>query len=353
MQGLCGIAGEKHNERLSGIRMVSSIPAIMRYYGITTGELGDRFTHPLLRFFFSAFWGKTFGAFSLVFVFAHFCGQNAGIPRGSSCEMAKRMTERFTSLGGELLLKKEAIRVNRNGNRATSVTFSDGSEITADYVILTGDPAMTFGKLLNLPMPKALEKHYKNSRMRRFSSYHCAFSCDLEELPFCGDYIFEVPEEYRNELNTWQLILREFSHEKDFSPKGKSIIQTLTYAYEEEAEEFIALKQRDKEAYRQKKQALSSRIMEIIEAHFPQVGGKLKCIDVWTPATYRRYTDSEIGSWMSFALPSKMFPLRVGNGVKGLSNVILATQWQQSPGGLPIAAEGGRLAIETINQKEK
>ena len=38
--------------------------------------------------------------------------------------------------------------------------------------------------------------------------------------------------------------------------------------------------------------------------------------------------------------------------VPGLSNVMLATQWLMAPGGLPIAAEGGRLAIETINKME-
>ena len=80
---------------------------------------------------------------------------------------------------------------------------------------------------------------------------------------------------------------------------------------------------------------------------------KLKCIDVWTPATYQRFTSSEIGSWMSFVLPSKKFPVRIKNRIKGLSNVVLATQWQQAPGGLPIAAEGGRLAIQTVTKLEE
>ena len=55
---------------------------------------------------------------------------------------------------------------------------------------------------------------------------------------------------------------------------------------------------------------------------------------------------------MSFALPSKSLPLRTSNKVDGFSNVFLATQWQQTPGGLPIAAEGGRLAIEAIKKAE-
>lgn len=352
-QGICSIAGEEHNESSTVLQKVRGIPAIMKYYGITTGELSDRFKHPLLRFFFSAFWGEEFGAFSLIFVFAHFCGENGGIPKGSSCAMAKRMVERFESLGGRLLLGKEVKKINRCGNRATSVTLADGSTIDADYVVITGDPASAFGKYVDAPMPRQLEKKYKDSRLQRFSSYHCAFACDRDKLPFRGDFIFEVPKEYRSVLQTKQLILREFSHEEEFAPKGKNLIQTLTYTYEDLAKRFIELRRQDREAYKRKKQELSETIRRLIEEHFPQMAGKLNCIDVWTPATYRRYTDTEIGSWMSFVLPSKMLPLRVGNAVGGMSNVILATQWQQSPGGLPIAAEGGKLAIETIIKKER
>ena len=71
------------------------------------------------------------------------------------------------------------------------------------------------------------------------------------------------------------------------------------------------------------------------------------------PATYRRYTNADIGSWMSFALPAKVIPLRKDNRIKGLENVLLATQWQQSPGGLPIAANCGKKAIRTIDELEQ
>ena len=58
-------------------------------------------------------------------------------------------------------------------------------------------------------MPKKLRKQYDNPKLRRFSAYHAAFSCDLAELPFEGDLIFDVPKEYVDTLGTKQLILRE------------------------------------------------------------------------------------------------------------------------------------------------
>ena len=117
--------------------------------------------------------------------------------------------------------------------------------------------------------------------------------------------------------------------------------------------EFVKMRKNDPAAYRRKKRWLGEMTLHILEQKFPETRGKLRLLDVWTPATYRRYTGSEIGSWMSFILPKKMLPLRSDNRVKGAKNLILATQWQQIPGGLPIAAEGGRLAIKRIDAMEK
>ena len=72
---------------------------------------------------------------------------------------------------------------------------------------------------------------------------------------------------------------------------------------------------------------------------------------MWTPATYNRYVGSEIGSFMSFALPKRTPPLKISGKIEGLRNVVLATQWQQAPGGLPIAALFGREAITTIESR--
>ena len=92
---------------------------------------------------------------------------------------------------------------------------------------------------------------------------------------------------------------------------------------------------------------------KIIGEKIPTLKGNIALLDVWTPATYRRFTDSETGSYMSFIMPKKTIPLRKKNKVDGISNLILATQWQQCPGGLPIAAGCGKYAISTVNSLER
>jgi uncharacterized protein with NAD-binding domain and iron-sulfur cluster len=55
---------------------------------------------------------------------------------------------------------------------------------------------------------------------------------------------------------------------------------------------------------------------------------------------------------MSFGVTSGAKRKAVSPRVRGLENVLLATQWQKAPGGLPTAALSGRLAAETIAKIE-
>ena len=347
------IAGDKCNEGITAGRVMRGIIPALKYFKLTTGQLAKRFKNPALQCFITGFWGQDFGAFALLFVFATYCGLNGGLPEGGSLKAAERMTERFKSLGGKLYLNREAVRVNTDGRRAVSVDFSDGTSETADYIILTTDAAVTFGRLLDKPMPKKLKKLYDDPKMRRFSAYHAAFACDLADLPFEGDLIFDVPKEYINILGTEQIILREFSHEPGYAPKGKNILQTMTFCFDKDCAEFIRLRKEDKAAYKAKKEKLASILQMLIEEHCPVLRGKLSLIDFWTPASYERFIGSEVGSFMSFALPAKFIPICIDSEVSGLDNLFIATQWQQSPGGLPIAAERGRAAVQKINELEQ
>ena len=352
IQGLSGIGGENHDQKISPFRLMLSAPLLIRYHRMSTLDLSQKFTHPLLKRFITYFIGECFASLALIFVFAHFCGENAGIPKGSSVAMAQRMANRFKELDGTILISKEVDRVNLENGVAKSVQFKDGSVEACDYVVLATDPRVTFGKLINATMPRELERQYTDTRLLRFSSYHCAFSCDLADLPFKGDFVFEVPQKYWGKLQTKFLTIREFSHERDFAPEGKSIIQSLTFCCENSAKEFIKLKS-NPEKYKSKKKELSSIIERLIVKKFPQLMGKLSCIDVWTPASYKKYVNSEIGSYMSFVFGPRVLPLEVTSRIKELDNVFLATQWQQIPGGLPISASEGKRAVEAICKLEK
>ncbi|MBR2904040.1 MAG: NAD(P)/FAD-dependent oxidoreductase [Clostridia bacterium] len=351
-QSVCGFEIGDGDGKGGALSKIAAMPALARYAMMSTGDLATKFEHPLLRRFISCLIGEDFSSIALLVVFATFCGNDGGIPQGGSLAMANRMADRFVSLGGRLLLGKKAIKINLARRRAKSVYFEDGSELPCDYVVCATDPKTSIEKLLSRPLPSAISKQYADEKMIRFSSYHTAFACKTNKLPFVGDYILSLNKKQQVELGARYLVLREFSHDKTFAPKGETVLQTMVFCGEARSRAFVEMRKTDKEGYKEQKAHLAALIEEIILAKFPKLKDKIKCIDMWTPATYNRYYGEEIGAYMSFIFPKRYLPRPAPCSVPGVRNVVLATQWQQAPGGLPTAVSMGARAIKYICRKE-
>lgn len=59
------------------------------------------------------------------------------------------------------------------------------------------------------------------------------------------------------------------------------------------------------------------------------------------------------GAYMSFITKKGVKAFKVKGVVKGLSNVLIASQWVMAPGGLPVAAAAGKFAVQRILKVEK
>ncbi len=348
VQRISGIDRSGHSGRCPAIRQIPVLPSLARYYGMTTGELASHFHSELIRFFLTSLLTENFASLALITVFAHFCADNADLPRGGSAAMARRMEARLRELGGEIRLGSAVRRINRSRDgSARSVTLADGTQLKADHVIVTADPRQVFGKLIDVPMPHSLQRLYKRPGLSRFSCFQCAFSCPVDKVDFCSDIIFRLPSDIQKRLGADRLIVREFSHEPGFAPPGETVLQTMVFCDENCCREFIALRERRSE-YDSVKKRLSAAVEEALVWRFPEMAGELRLIDSWTPATYRRYVGSEVGSFMGFAFGGFVLPRMENGQIDGIENVTLATQWLQAPGGLPIAAQSGARAAERM-----
>ncbi|MBR6921081.1 MAG: NAD(P)/FAD-dependent oxidoreductase [Clostridia bacterium] len=322
----------------------------VKCFNKTTGQLSAKFRHPLIRGFLSSFLTDGFSAAALIIVFANFFYGNADLPRGGSKAMAERMEKRFLSLGG-ILYKGAAVKDLIHGGRsAGAVSLSDGAADFADYFIITSDPG-SYKALTGRPLPKRFAKLYGDRRLKKFSSVHFAFSCKAP-LPFTGDLMLKLPGELAAELGAKYIALREFSHEPGFAPAGETVLQAFFFCDERTCRDFIIMSG-DGSLYKSKKKQLYEAVYGFIIKTFPALSGSLRLIDTWTPATYKKYTDSASGTYMSFAFSAGFIPRRLNNRADGFDNVFFATQWLQPPGGLPIAASAGRDAITAINRIEK
>ena len=350
LQGICGIGGPRKNRGVNASSLLFGALPLLRDYRLTTGALASKFRHPLIRSFLTDFLSDQISALALLSVMAHFCGGNADLPLGGSIPMADRMVDCFRALGGELLLNKEAVGVVCADGRAECVRFSDGTEARADEIILTIDPALAFPNLLGMPMTKAFAKQYHHPRLFRFSAYHCAFACDSAALPFRGDYVWALSPSLAFRLGSKTILLREFSHDPSAAPAGKTILQVMLPCPEDAARRAVDLR-KDPAAYAQKKEEVAALVIEAIAQKFPALADRLSCIDIWTPATYRRFIGTEVGSFMSFLFGAGKLPALVDGRVPGIENLRFACQWQRAPGGLPIAAACGKSAALAIAKK--
>ena len=349
MHGVVGTFGPEKNKLFSWYHYVPYIPVLFKYYTHSTKEIADRFKHPLLKLFMNSLMGYDFNAVDFAFVVATFTGDNADIPDGLSKPMAERMTEKFISLGGTLLTGKEAEKINVNNGIAESVDFKDGSNIKADYILLCMDPITASRSLLDTKLPKKLNKQINNTDYKYFSSYHVEFTVDTDNVPFTESLFIEVPEDKKEAVGNRRIIVRDFTSEPGFSKEGKRNLQAMIYCNGDRIKEFLEAYDKGKEEYLEFKQKKVDAVMSVIEERFPEYKGKINILDAWTPATYRRFTGAHMGTFQSFINPKWKAPIPVKNRLSKVKNVILASQWQMSPGGLPAAASAGRRAIKAID----
>lgn len=335
------------------LKEITNIPILFNYSKINIEELSLKFKSPLLRCFLTDLMDKHFSVLALIVTYAIFCGRNGGILLGGSRAAADRVVNKFLSLGGALKTNKKAVKINVSEGKADSVTFADGEVIEADYIISAVPTSELFGKLTAASMPENLKAKYDSPDFIRFSSYQLAFEIADVPLPFKKELVYDLPIKYAFPLNKDRIIVYEYSHDPTFAPKGKRIIQTMIYCLEEECARFVRLRNEDIAAYKAEKERIAYIIQSALIEKFPEVKDSIKLLDMWTPATYNRYTGEEVGAFMSFLFPRGNFPLAVENRVKDIKNLVLAGQWLQTPGGLPIAADMGKRAAETVIEMER
>ncbi len=347
---LSGVGGKKHDESGNVFEKLAAVTALATFNKKTVREYGENFHHPVLKEFFTCLTGPDFSMAAFVFVAATYCSDNGGIPEGGSIKMAENMIEKFKSLGGKLLTGKKAEKINLQDKTATSVTFTDGETLKAEKIIVTFDPKMLFGKILDIKLPDTFKKVYDS--FKRFSSIHAAFAVDAADVPFTGTLMIDIPEDMQGTLKAKTCVLREFSHEKKYAPDGSNIIQTMIYMDEENAKNIVDIAKNRLE-YKKMKKELTAAQLELIERQVPKLKGKIRCLDSWTPASYARYVGTEIGSFMSFVMPAGKLPKTIKSKIKDVDNVYLATQWQMVPGGLPMAATAGKMAVDAIGKEKR
>ena len=327
---------------------------VMKEYGkIDISELAMRFQHPLIRRSITDYMPSGYQAYAFLVSYATVTSGNGDIPKGGSLAMAMRIADKYRELGGILHTNSDVWRIILNEKKASGILLRDETEITADYIICACDTDYTFRSLLpDGYMPKQLKKQYEQRKKYPVNSgFQIAYAVDGQFPALTGTRIFSCEEFEVGNHKVNHMSIQSYDYEPDFAPDGKMILQSnfeqteADYKYWEEL-------YTNQTAYQQKKAEFAGHAMERVIAEYPFLNGKIHILDVWTPMTYTRYCNSYQGAYMSFVNTKHAKSITTPGIIKGLDNVMLASQWLMGPGGLPTAAAMGKFAAWRIIQKE-
>lgn len=326
---------------------------VMKAYGnLDIQELSMRFQHPLIQRAITDYMPPGYQAYAFLVSYGTVTGGNGDIPKGGSLAMAMRIAKRYQEYGGVLHTNAGVEKILLNGKKAEGILLQDGTKITADYVVCACDTDYTFRALLpNKYMPRLLRKQYEEREKYPVSSgFQIAYAVDGVFPELTGTRVFSCEDITVGRQTVGSMSIQAYDYEPDFAPEGKMVLQT-NFSQSEASYKYWEELYADRVAYDQKKQEIAHQAMERVTAEYPFLAGKIRVLDVWTPMTYTRYCNSFQGAYMSFVTTKQAKSITVPGIIKGIENVMLASQWLMGPGGLPTAAAMGKFAAwRIINQ---
>ena len=334
------------------LRDIPTFPLLHKLSGMSGRDYGNRFTHPLLRMFFSNGDIGRMNSIAMILSLAWMHEGNAGYCIGGAQALIRLIAKKITTLGGTIRLHARVARILVENNTAVGVQLADGEIVRADWVISAADGHSTLFDLLGSRyVEKALRRQYEQGNT--FASYiqvSLGVACDLHDQPPMTSLLLDKPitVDPATEVNT--VGFRFFHYDPTFAPPGKiaitSMLPTRNFEY------WHNLSQTNPPRYHAEKHRVANTIIEILERQVPAVRGNIDVVDVSTPATVFRYTGNWNGSmegWLQ--LPGEGFK-PMSNTVPGLRRFAMVGQWVMPGGGLPSGPITARSAVKLICRQD-
>lgn len=327
---------------------------VMKEYGkMDINELAMRFKHPLIRRAITDYMPSGYQAYAFLVSYGTVTGGNGDIPKGGSLAMSLRIAEKYKEYGGIIHTNADVEKIILSGRKAEGILLRNGMRVDADYVICACDTDYIFRKLLPAKyMPRGLREMYMNREKYPVSSgFQIAYAVDGVFADLTGTRIFSCRDINVGSRMVQYMSIQSYDYEPDFAPEGKMILQTNFSQTEADYKYWESLYM-DKAAYDTRKAEIAEQAMQRVIEEYPFLEGKIRVIDVWSPMTYTRYCNSYQGAYMSFVTTKQAKSITVPGVIKGIDNVLLASQWLMGPGGLPTAAAMGKFAAWRIVKKK-
>lgn len=326
---------------------IRSFRYIMKYAKMAVRDLVKEFKSPLLRRAILAAFSEGYSCMAFVSTLGGMNAKDCGCPQGGSRALAKRMEQKYLSLGGKAYYNSGVEKVVVESGRATGIKLADGREIKADHIVSCADGYATLKLMLDDKYtPEVYDRLFGDPG--KYLTPTCALvflgvNAKIENTERIINIHRAEPVSVGGMKSDCVSILN-YGYEKSFAPEGKTVMACY---YAADYDYWKALDS-DKEKYAAEKKALERDAIAAVTARHPEAEGKIEASDVVTPVTYERYCGAWRGSWMSWSGPSGEAPQYMSGVLPGLDNFIMAGMWTLPPGGLPGAAASGRFAAHRL-----
>ena len=320
---------------------ISAFSIVNAFKKISREQYINRFIHPGIRDMIRAFTNEESGVGPLFLSMGIISSGDGGFPEGGSLPFARRMADKFTGLGGQILYSTRADRVLIENGKAAGV-MAKGKRLDADAVIVTAD-TMAIDHLFESP-PKAdwLDTMRAGTVPTMCTFISLGIDADLGAYP--KGFTFKPNQPVRLAEQTYEFIgINNYAADPVYSPQGKT---ALTVTLNGDTYDFWK-KAREENRYKDEKQRIADDIIAALAVQIPETEGRVEVTDVATPLTYERYCANWKGSWMT-EMTTKINMKTYPAVAKGLSGVYFAGHRMQPPGGLPVALSSGRSAVQYL-----
>ena len=318
-------------------------------------SFAEKFKSPFLKESFQLlFDGDKVNLVVVCMPLASFDLRSAGYPIGGSLAFAKKIEQSYLSLGGKVNYITPVKKIIVENNVVKGVVVRNNIEHLADVTVSSSDWYHTIFEML--------EGKYANQQMIDLSNkkpldvfysmvqFSFGINADLSHFPHF--FRFPLDEDLVSPDGTVynRMEIHIYSYDPTMAPKGMTSV--VVNFSTNNSSFWVEHRKKKRAVYRAIKDEFLQKVLPILDKKLGGIKDKIEVIDVATPATIERYTNSWKGSTQGW-MPGKniMAPSPVKYTVPNLENFYLASHWNQPGGGLPIAIEAGRNVTKLICKK--
>ncbi|MEX1308467.1 MAG: NAD(P)/FAD-dependent oxidoreductase [Eubacteriales bacterium] len=334
----------KNKSSMSFTDILSMLPALPRmgfYAKMTAKTYAERYKSPILKIMLQSIVGPDINATGLLFTLATLMSGDGGYPEGGSLAMDGRMAQYFESLGGRIEYKQFVDKVSVKDNMADGIIIGK-KHIAADAVIVTQDTLTAIDTLFDAPISEPWANKMREETVPMLNTFiSLGIKADLSDQPESLYFTLVSPIICAG-IPQSVVGFNNYATFKNYAPDGCTAMTTAIMG-----DSYDFWKQcKENGTYAQEKQKLAEAYINALSNRIPGIADKIAVWDVATPLTYERYLHSYKGSWMT--IMSGAQPLIYPQKPETIENVYFAGQRLRSPGGLPMAADSGRKAVQYL-----